>query len=339
MAAPFAEFARRYGARVRRDEGATPAGPGVAPTPTDSVASHLVKRRAAEDAPHVGITVFLADDNVIVREGVRALLGMEPDLEIVGTRGRLRRARRRRDASSPRRCSSPTSACRRPSSRKGSTRRRRSAAGTRERASSSSPSTTTRSTRSRCCRTAPRGTRTCLKDRVAEGDQLARSVREVAVGRIGARSEDRRGDRLARHPRRRARPPTRTGCSQHVAEGRPIKAIAAMRADHAGGDRPGRRGALRHPVGGGQDRGIQRAAPAPPPPPGDRRPGGAGRDPEPPPPDRRRREGPRQRRAHRRDRGADGHRAHVGRPRLLRDRRAVRSERARRASSTSIGPR
>ena len=30
------------------------------------------------------ITVFLADDNVIVREGVRALLAAEPDLEIVG---------------------------------------------------------------------------------------------------------------------------------------------------------------------------------------------------------------------------------------------------------------
>ena len=31
------------------------------------------------------ISVFLADDNVIVREGVKALLGLEADLEIVGT--------------------------------------------------------------------------------------------------------------------------------------------------------------------------------------------------------------------------------------------------------------
>src|SRR5947199_9471413 len=31
-----------------------------------------------------GITVFLADDNLIVREGVRALLAMEPDVEVVG---------------------------------------------------------------------------------------------------------------------------------------------------------------------------------------------------------------------------------------------------------------
>jgi class 3 adenylate cyclase/ActR/RegA family two-component response regulator len=34
-----------------------------------------------------GITVFLADDNIIVREGVRALLAREPDLEIVGVAG------------------------------------------------------------------------------------------------------------------------------------------------------------------------------------------------------------------------------------------------------------
>ena len=31
------------------------------------------------------ITVFLADDNVIVREGVRALLALESDLDVVGT--------------------------------------------------------------------------------------------------------------------------------------------------------------------------------------------------------------------------------------------------------------
>ena len=30
------------------------------------------------------ITVLLADDNLIVREGVRALLALEPDIEVVG---------------------------------------------------------------------------------------------------------------------------------------------------------------------------------------------------------------------------------------------------------------
>src|SRR2546428_4683152 len=34
--------------------------------------------------PDGRITVFLADDNLIVREGVRALLGLEADLEVVG---------------------------------------------------------------------------------------------------------------------------------------------------------------------------------------------------------------------------------------------------------------
>ena len=34
--------------------------------------------------PEQRITVFLADDNLIVREGVRALLGLEDDLEVVG---------------------------------------------------------------------------------------------------------------------------------------------------------------------------------------------------------------------------------------------------------------
>src|SRR5688572_4112178 len=33
------------------------------------------------------LTVFLADDNIIVREGVRALLAREPDLEVVGVAG------------------------------------------------------------------------------------------------------------------------------------------------------------------------------------------------------------------------------------------------------------
>jgi class 3 adenylate cyclase/ActR/RegA family two-component response regulator len=35
--------------------------------------------------PEGAISVFLADDNLIVREGVRALLALEPDFEVVGT--------------------------------------------------------------------------------------------------------------------------------------------------------------------------------------------------------------------------------------------------------------
>jgi adenylate cyclase len=41
----------------------------------------------ASPAGSGGITVFLADDNIIVREGVRALLNREPDFDIVGVAG------------------------------------------------------------------------------------------------------------------------------------------------------------------------------------------------------------------------------------------------------------
>src|SRR5437879_1405151 len=37
--------------------------------------------------PMPKISVFLADDNLIVREGVRALIGSAPDLEVVGVAG------------------------------------------------------------------------------------------------------------------------------------------------------------------------------------------------------------------------------------------------------------
>jgi class 3 adenylate cyclase/DNA-binding NarL/FixJ family response regulator len=37
-----------------------------------------------DERPDAAITVFLADDNLLVREGVRTLLALEPDLEVVG---------------------------------------------------------------------------------------------------------------------------------------------------------------------------------------------------------------------------------------------------------------
>jgi adenylate cyclase len=48
------------------------------------------ERQIADGEGGVGgatITVFLADDNLIVREGVKALLGLESDFELVGTAG------------------------------------------------------------------------------------------------------------------------------------------------------------------------------------------------------------------------------------------------------------
>jgi DNA-binding NarL/FixJ family response regulator len=40
---------------------------------------------AADDTTSATTTVFLAEDNVLVREGVKALLNLAPDLEVIGT--------------------------------------------------------------------------------------------------------------------------------------------------------------------------------------------------------------------------------------------------------------
>ena len=66
-----------------------------------------------------------------------------------------------------------------------------------------------------------------LKDRIAEGDQLARAIREVATG--GSMLDPVIVSALMQPgaPHRRPRPPTTTSCSAMVADGRTIKAIAA----------------------------------------------------------------------------------------------------------------
>ena len=68
-------------------------GVGLAPPPVGR-ASPVPRRRVGPahtvpmaDAGSGGITIFLADDNIIVREGVRALLAREKDFEIVGVAG------------------------------------------------------------------------------------------------------------------------------------------------------------------------------------------------------------------------------------------------------------
>ena len=126
-----------------------------------------------------------------------------------------------------------------------------------------------------------------------------------------------------------------------VAEGKPIKAIAVGRADHARGGGRRRRAAVprawpraRPPGRDGALRRLRHAAP------GDRRPRGAGRDaaagccPAASP-----RSCAREGRRIGETERARRHRADARHPRLLDDRRARRPDRARRASSTSTGPR
>ena len=159
------------------------------------------------------ITVFLADDNLIVREGVRALLE-----RAAGHRGRRRRRRLRRASLSGterrhRTCWSPTSACRRASRTRASTRPR----SVRQRHPGTGVVVLSQyddpSTRSRCWPTASPGYALPAKDRVAEGDQL---VGRSAPSRPAARcSTPPIVEALVRPVarRRRAHAPTRTAAA------------------------------------------------------------------------------------------------------------------------------
>ena len=116
------------------------------------------------DAQPGTITVFLADDNVIVREGVRALLGAasptsrsSASADDYDEPGRGRRGGRAPGA----RHRHPDAA-ELPAAR-ASTRPRRCASAIPAPASSCCRSTTTPSTRSRCSATAPPATRTCSR--------------------------------------------------------------------------------------------------------------------------------------------------------------------------------
>ena len=71
--------------------------------------------------------MFLADDNLLVREGVRALLALEPDLEVVGVAADYDELVAGADEAAAPGASSPTSACRRTSRTRASRRPRRCA--------------------------------------------------------------------------------------------------------------------------------------------------------------------------------------------------------------------
>ena len=119
-----------------------------------------------------------------------------------------------------------------------------------------------------------------LKDRVAEGDQLARAVREVSAG--GSMLDPRIVNALTK-------PVTDSGSLsdsderllQMVAEGRPDEGDRGGHALHAGGRVGRRRAALPDAGAAGERRHAECAAAAPPAAPGDRRPRGAGREPQP----------------------------------------------------------
>src|ERR671939_643297 len=111
------------------------------------------------DMPSGSISVFLADDNLIVREGVRAIVGLEDDLEVVGVSADYAYL---------------------------------------------------------------------LKDRIAEGDQLARAIREVTTG--GSMIDPKIVEALVKPVTSDGElTPSEEDLLHQIAQGRPIKAIAVTR--------------------------------------------------------------------------------------------------------------
>src|SRR5918994_5165846 len=152
------------------------------------------------------ITVFLADDSVIVREGVRAMLALESDLEVVGTAIRM----------------PPTFQSEGIDAAK-ELRKRHPGTGVVVLSQFDEPEYAVSLLGGGAA-----GYAYLLKDRVAEGDQLARAVREVATG--GSVLDPKIVEALVR-------PVTANGdltaseeeLLRMVAEGKPIKAIAVTK--------------------------------------------------------------------------------------------------------------
>ena len=230
------------------------------------------------------ITVFLADDNVIVREGVRALLALEDDLEIVGVAGDYDELVAGAEAAAPQVL---VTDIRMPPSFQSEgidaakeLRKRHPGTGVVVLSQYDDPEYAVA-----LLADGAAGYAYLLKDRIAEGNQLARAVREVATG--GSVLDPKIVESLVA-------PVTGDGgltadeerLLQQIAEGRPIKAIAATQQHDAGGDQ--RRGRAPVPQAvAGSDRGyVGLAASAADAAPGDRRPRRAGRDAEPTPADR-----------------------------------------------------
>jgi adenylate cyclase len=175
--------------------------------------------------PGSSITVFLADDNVIVREGVRALLAQEADLEVVGTAGDYDELIAGAEAAAPQVL---VTDIRMPPSFQSEgidaakeLRKRHPGTGVVVLSQYDDPEYAVS-----LLADGAAGYAYLLKDSIAEGDQLARAVREVATGGsvldpkiVNALVQPVSGDGDLTDDEE--------ALLKHVAEGRPIKAIAA----------------------------------------------------------------------------------------------------------------
>jgi class 3 adenylate cyclase len=173
------------------------------------------------------ITVFLADDNVIVREGVRALLGIEADLEVVGTAGDydelIAGATEAHAQVLVTDIRMPPAFQREGIDAAKEIRKRHPGTGVVVLSQYDDPEYAIS-----LLADGAAGYAYLLKDRIAEGNQLARAVREVATG--GSVLDPKIVEALV-HPVAGIGGLTAEDeeLLQQIAEGRPIKAIAATR--------------------------------------------------------------------------------------------------------------
>ncbi len=173
------------------------------------------------------ISVFLADDNVIVREGVRALLELEDDLVVVGVAADYDELVDGAGATNPNVIVTdirmPPSFQREGIEAAKQVRKRHPGTGVVVLSQYDDPEYAVS-----LLAEGAAGYAYLLKDRVGEGDQLARAVREVAGG--GSVLDPTIVEALTSPVRDVGQlSPDEESLLQEVAEGRPIKAIAVTR--------------------------------------------------------------------------------------------------------------
>src|SRR5919204_1243231 len=173
------------------------------------------------------IQVFLADDNLIVREGVRALLGMAPDIEVVGVAGSFQELVDGADRAAPQVLVTdirmPPTFQREGIEAAKEVRKRHPGTGVVVLSQYDDPDYAIS-----LLSEGAAGYAYLLKDRVAEGDQLFRAVREVTTG--GSMLDPRIVQALVQPASQGTDlSPDEEELLQMLAEGRPIKAIAVSR--------------------------------------------------------------------------------------------------------------
>lgn len=174
------------------------------------------------DTSRIGL--FLADDNLIVREGVRVLLEMEDDFQVLGTADDFASLVAGAEETAPQVLVTdirmPPTFSREGIDAAKEVRKRHPGTGVVVLSQYDDPDYAIA-----LLSEGSAGYAYLLKDRVAEGDQLARAVREVASG--GSMLDPKIVEALTQPVRRKALSPLEERLLQQVAEGTPIKAIAA----------------------------------------------------------------------------------------------------------------